>query len=91
MGICSAYLKSRIEYELYPLFFPSGLEKTMAGAIIPLPLTDQASPARDIIIQTCLIVAGRLDPQVLIKALATLVNKWPILGSRLVRNKKVCV
>ena len=63
----------------------------MADAVVPLLLTDQAVPARDIIILTCLIVAGRLQPEVLKKALRNLVDKWPRLGSRLVRNKQVCV
>lgn len=63
----------------------------MTDTVIPLLLTDQAYPARDIIIQACLIVSGHLDPQVLKKALAKLVDKWPRLGSRLVRNKQVCM
>ena len=61
----------------------------MADAVVPLLLTDQGNPARRLIIRTCLIVTGRLDPHVLRKALAKLVDKWPRLGSRLVRNKQV--
>ncbi len=57
--------------------------------ILPIPLMEQSNPVYDLLIDSCMIIEGQLQPNVLRDALTELVNRWPILGSRVARNKKV--
>lgn len=61
----------------------------MADQIIPIPIMEQSCPNNETILSIGLIVCGRLNPDVLRNALTELVDRWRILGSRIVRNKKV--
>ncbi|KAF9017975.1 hypothetical protein BDZ89DRAFT_1140296 [Hymenopellis radicata] len=56
--------------------------------ILPIPLMEQSNPVYDLLIDSCLIVSGQIQPNVLRDALTELVNRWPILGSRVARNRK---
>lgn len=61
----------------------------MTDTIVPIPVENEASPINEVISTACLIVAGRLDPEILRAALEKLVGLWPKLGARFVKNKKV--
>ncbi|KZP27678.1 hypothetical protein FIBSPDRAFT_948270 [Athelia psychrophila] len=60
----------------------------MADTIDPIPLSDHMFPLTDTIVTSALMVAGRLDTELLRAAFATLVDKWPKLGARIVKGKK---
>ncbi|KZP11674.1 hypothetical protein FIBSPDRAFT_1050594 [Athelia psychrophila] len=59
----------------------------MADTIDPRPLSDHMNPLTETIVTSALIVTGRLDTELLRVAFATLVEKWPKLGTRIVKGK----
>lgn len=61
----------------------------MSDTIEPLPLSDHMDPLIHNIMTAALIVAGRLDTEVLRVALTKLVDAWPKLGTRMVKGKNV--
>ncbi|KIY66900.1 hypothetical protein CYLTODRAFT_422984 [Cylindrobasidium torrendii FP15055 ss-10] len=60
----------------------------MPDKVIPIPIIEQGNPVKDIIIASCNVVKGRLDPDVLKAAMTELVSRWPVLGSRMAKNTK---
>lgn len=62
----------------------------MADTVNPIPLTDHMVPLNEIIVTASLIVAGRLDREILHDGFIKLVDQWPKLGARLVMGNKVC-
>lgn len=61
----------------------------MADTIEPLPLSDHMYPMTSIIMTAALIVAGRLDTEVLRVAFTKLVDTWPKLGTRMAKGENV--
>lgn len=60
----------------------------MPDKVIPIPVIEQANPVKDIIIASCNVIKGRLDPNVLKAAMTELVARWPVLGSRMAKDTK---
>ncbi|KIY63968.1 hypothetical protein CYLTODRAFT_493504 [Cylindrobasidium torrendii FP15055 ss-10] len=56
--------------------------------IIHLPILDQTSPSKTLIMGSYLVARGRISPSRLRDALEELTGRWPILTSRIKKNAK---
>lgn len=57
--------------------------------VLEIPVMEQSYPIDEIIITTCLLVSGKLDTTIVHHALSELVQRWPVLGSRIRRGANV--